>query len=82
MGVMKKLYGQRRELLEAIEAIPPSNPWQSKMKAFLLDEIDACFKLDGTIDSEPIVEVIQRSAWLADRLVSLQQLAEDIAIGG
>lgn len=78
MGVMKRLHKERQQLREMVEGIPPMNPWQSKMKAFLLDEVDACFRLDGSIDGEPTATFLERTRWLLGRLLSLENETEEI----
>lgn len=82
MGVMKRLHGEREVLRDLAECIQPLNPWQSKMKAFLLDEIDAVFKLDGAIDGEPLIALIERFTWLEGQMLVLKDEAEQEACFG
>ena len=82
MGVMKRLSRERQQLRELVDSIRPTTPWQSKMKAFLLDEVDDCFKLDGSVGGEPLVSFVQRSQWLILALGQLKDEAEQEACFG
>lgn len=69
MSWMKMLYQERRDIQSTVKSIQPQFPWQARLKAILLDEIDKCYDMrEGRMANLPVEELMDRVYWLTCQL--------------
>lgn len=77
MGLMKRLFMERQELLDWLTSLEEPGPWAGPIKAILSRMIQNCYDVSSSIaDDLPANELIKRGMWLRTQLDAIIRRAE------